>query len=131
MVRSAAGSVFSYRGDVGGQVSSSRHRAISPPVPSAGGPAAASPKPPNAVDLTFALAMVPHHAQVVEMSRVLLVKQGMQHLVTALAERIRTDQDREVADMNSWLTAWDQDRCRWMRSPSPTTPPTMAAPAAC
>ncbi|GAA4981461.1 hypothetical protein GCM10023205_58400 [Yinghuangia aomiensis] len=84
-------------------------RAPAAPAPSAGGPAAASPKPPNAADLTFALAMVPHHAQAVEMSRILLAKQGTQHLVTALAERIRTDQDREVADMNSWLTAWDQD----------------------
>lgn len=79
------------------------------PAPAAGGPAAESPKPPNAADLTFALAMVPHHAQAVEMSRLLLAKPGAHHLVTALAERIRADQDREVADMNAWLTAWDQD----------------------
>ncbi|WTW99109.1 DUF305 domain-containing protein [Streptomycetaceae bacterium NBC_01309] len=69
----------------------------------------ASPKPPNAADLAFALAMVPHHAQAVEMSRLLLAKPDAHHLVTALAERIRTDQEREIGEMNAWLSAWGQD----------------------
>ncbi|MGW0662270.1 DUF305 domain-containing protein [Streptodolium elevatio] len=78
-------------------------------VPAGPGPSASSPKPPNAADLTFALGMVPHHAQAVEMSRIVLAKPGVHHLVTTLAERILADQRREITDMNAWLAAWGQD----------------------
>lgn len=84
--------------------------AAPPPPAAANAPGTGtSPKPPNTADLAFALAMVPHHAQAVEMSRLLLAKPDAHHLVTALAERIRADQEREIGEMNAWLTAWGQD----------------------
>ncbi|MFC0526077.1 DUF305 domain-containing protein [Phytohabitans kaempferiae] len=80
-----------------------------PPAPStvvSVAPPAPTVTPPNGQDLLFAAMMIAHHAQAVEMSRTLLGKAGVPARVVAIAEFIRTDQDREIAEMNAWRVAW-------------------------
>jgi len=62
----------------------------------------ASPKPPNAADVTFVQMMIPHHRQAVEMSA-LAPRQGADPKVKALAERIDAAQTAEISSMQSWL----------------------------
>lgn len=72
---------------------------------SAGGPAASS-QPHNAADVMFAQHMIPHHQQAVEMSDMLLAKQGIDKRVTDLATQIKAAQAPEIQQMQGWLTAW-------------------------
>lgn len=62
----------------------------------------------NQADVTFAMAMVPHHQQAIEMSDTLLTKQGVDARVTDLAHKIKAAQQPEIDTMNGWLTAWGQ-----------------------
>ncbi|UVJ40206.1 DUF305 domain-containing protein [Arthrobacter sp. CJ23] len=62
----------------------------------------------NAADTTFAQSMIPHHAQAVEMSELMLKKQGIPAAVTALATRIKAAQAPEIATMTGWLNAWNE-----------------------
>jgi uncharacterized protein (DUF305 family) len=76
--------------------------------------AAASPQAPgnaddsahNDADVMFAQHMIPHHQQAVEMSDVLLAKQGIDARVTELATQIKGAQAPEIAQMQGWLTQW-------------------------
>lgn len=65
--------------------------------------------PHNDADVRFAEQMVPHHLQAVDMSEMLLAKQGISPQATALALRIRTAQAREIGQMTGWLNGWNQD----------------------
>ena len=75
---------------------------------------AASPQAPgeagasahNDADVMFAQHMIPHHQQAVEMSDVLLAKQGIDARVTELATQIKGAQAPEIAQMQGWLTQW-------------------------
>ena len=60
----------------------------------------------NDADVTFAQMMIPHHQQAVEMSAVILSKDGVDPQVTKLAEQIKQAQQPEIDTMTSWLTAW-------------------------
>lgn len=62
----------------------------------------------NAADTAFAQAMIPHHAQAVEMSELMLKKQGVPASVTALATRIKAAQAPEIAKMTAWLKEWNE-----------------------
>lgn len=62
----------------------------------------------NAPDTMFAQGMVPHHAQAVEMSDMMLKKQGIDTRVTALASRIKAAQGPEIDRMNGWLKGWGE-----------------------
>ncbi|MGN7797721.1 DUF305 domain-containing protein [Leifsonia sp. 22587] len=62
----------------------------------------------NQADVTFAMAMVPHHQQAIEMSDSLLAKQGVDPRVTDLARKIKAAQQSEIDTMNGWLTTWGQ-----------------------
>ncbi|GAA2049975.1 DUF305 domain-containing protein [Leifsonia soli] len=62
----------------------------------------------NQADVTFAMAMVPHHQQAIEMSDTLLTKQGVDARVTDLAQKIKAAQQPEIDTMNGWLSAWGQ-----------------------
>jgi uncharacterized protein (DUF305 family) len=73
---------------------------------SSSAPAAASDH--NAADVTFAQMMIPHHAQAVEMSEMILKKQDIPAEVTALATRIKDAQGPEIEKMTGWLTGWNE-----------------------
>lgn len=60
----------------------------------------------NAADIMFVEMMVPHHEQAVEMSELILAKDGVDLEVVALAEQIRSAQDPEIALMEGWLEDW-------------------------
>lgn len=72
----------------------------------AGTPAAAADH--NGADILFARMMIPHHAQAVRMSDMMLTKQGIPAPVTALATRIKAAQGPEIEKMTAWLTSWNE-----------------------
>lgn len=63
----------------------------------------------NAADEMFVTGMIPHHEQAVEMSEILLAKDGVDDRVVALAERIQDAQQPEIDLMTSWLEDWGLD----------------------
>jgi uncharacterized protein (DUF305 family) len=75
-------------------------------------PAATSPSAPasdsahNDADVTFAQGMIPHHQQAVEMSDMLLAKQGIDPKVASLANAIKAAQAPEIEQMQGWLDQW-------------------------
>jgi uncharacterized protein (DUF305 family) len=76
------------------------------PGSTAGATARASAAPPAKQDVTFASMMIAHHGQAVWMSKTLLAKRDVPERVAAVADYIRTDQQREIDEMNRWLVAW-------------------------
>lgn len=60
----------------------------------------------NEADVTFAQGMIPHHEQAIEMSDMLLAKQGIDQRVVSLANAIKDAQGPEIQKMQSWLTDW-------------------------
>ena len=62
----------------------------------------------NQADIMFARMMIPHHAQAVEMSDIMLAKQDIPAEVTALATKIKDAQAPEIETMTGWLEAWNQ-----------------------
>lgn len=77
--------------------------------PSANAPSApASAADHNAADVTFAQTMIPHHAQAVEMSDMMLKKKDVPAEVTALATRIKAAQGPEIDMMTRWLKSWNE-----------------------
>ena len=60
----------------------------------------------NSADIMFVEMMIPHHEQAVEMSELILAKDGVDPEVVALAEQIRAAQDPEIALMEGWLDDW-------------------------
>ena len=84
---------------------------------SSGGTSAASNSSPgsqqhNDADVMFAQHMIPHHQQAVQMSDVILGKQGIDPRVLQLANQIKAAQGPEIQQMQTWLSQWG----------SPTTP---------
>ncbi len=63
----------------------------------------------NDVDIMFATMMKEHHAQAIDMSDVLLSKQGVDERVVALAEEIKAAQGPEIEKMDRWLDDWGAD----------------------
>lgn len=63
----------------------------------------------NEADIMFAGMMRQHHAQAIEMSDMLLAKEGVDERVVALAERITAAQQPEIALMDEWLDEWGVD----------------------
>jgi len=62
----------------------------------------------NNTDTMWTSQMVPHHAQAVEMSELLLAKEGIDPAVSKLAEQIKAAQAPEIQQMRGWLTAWGE-----------------------
>jgi len=60
-------------------------------------------------DVTFAQGMIPHHAQAVEMSDLVLADDDIGDDVTALAEQIKAAQQPEIDRMTGWMEAWGED----------------------
>jgi len=63
----------------------------------------------NDVDVTFAQEMIPHHAQAVQMSDMLLAKDDVDPEVVDLAEQIKDAQAPEIETMSGWLEQWGED----------------------
>lgn len=80
----------------------------------AGQPASATPSATaapagqdhNQADAMFAQHMIPHHQQAIEMSDIVLAKQGIDPRVTDLAKQIKAAQGPEIEQMRSWLSQW-------------------------
>ncbi|QZH60366.1 DUF305 domain-containing protein [Mycolicibacterium farcinogenes] len=76
----------------------------SPTSAAASSPSAAEAR--NDADVMFSQHMIPHHQQAVEMSDVLLAKQGIDPRVTDLATQIKGAQAPEIEQMQGWLKQW-------------------------
>lgn len=62
----------------------------------------------NDADVAFVQGMVPHHEQAIQMSE-LVIANGDDPTVIALAEQINAAQGPEIDQMNTWLDDWDID----------------------
>ena len=60
----------------------------------------------NNADITFAMQMVAHHEQAIEMAQMVLDKDGVDPRVTELAQNIKDAQGPEIDTMNGWLESW-------------------------
>lgn len=60
----------------------------------------------NAADEMFVTMMIPHHQQAIEMSDMLLAKDGIDERVVELAGQIKGEQAPEIEEMRSWLDQW-------------------------
>jgi uncharacterized protein (DUF305 family) len=60
----------------------------------------------NDTDVGFAQNMIPHHRQAIEMSDILLAKQGIDPRVRDLATEIKAAQGPEIKQMQGWLSQW-------------------------
>ncbi|MDP9987946.1 uncharacterized protein (DUF305 family) [Arthrobacter oryzae] len=74
---------------------------------SSGGTTPSADADHNQADIMFAQMMIPHHAQAVEMSGIILDKQGVPAEVTALASKIKAAQAPEIEQMTGWLQGWN------------------------
>ena len=63
----------------------------------------------NNADETFAMEMIAHHQQAIEMADLLLDKEGVDERVTNLALAIKEAQAPEIETMTQWLTDWGLD----------------------
>lgn len=59
-------------------------------------------------DAMFAQMMIPHHRQAVEMSEIILAKDGIDPQITDLATTIKDAQGPEIETMTGWLEAWNE-----------------------
>ncbi|KKC02958.1 DUF305 domain-containing protein [Mycobacterium nebraskense] len=74
---------------------------------SAPAPSTSTPGPAhNHADVTFAQQMIPHHQQAIEMSDIVLGKQGIDPRVVDLARQIKAAQGPEIEQMKGWLSQW-------------------------
>ncbi|MFZ2528348.1 MAG: DUF305 domain-containing protein [Rhodococcus sp. (in: high G+C Gram-positive bacteria)] len=76
----------------------------------------------NQADVMFARQMVLHHSQAVEMSNIIMAKEGIDPRVTELARQITAAQGPEIQQLQTWLTEWGQPTM-------PTTMPGMPMPS--
>jgi uncharacterized protein (DUF305 family) len=60
----------------------------------------------NEADIMFAQMMLPHHQQALEMSAIVLAKDGVDPAVAELAEQIEAAQGPEIEQLESWLDEW-------------------------
>jgi len=86
---------------------SSAPPASSAPASSASGTPAAGPH--NEADVMFAQMMIPHHEQAIEMSEMIMAKEGIDPQVAELAQQIKDAQAPEIARMRGWLAGWGQN----------------------
>ena len=60
----------------------------------------------NQADVMFVQHMIPHHQQAIEMSDIVLGKQGIDPRVVDLAKQIKAAQAPEIEQMQAWLGEW-------------------------
>src|SRR5699024_7220284 len=62
---------------------------------------------PREADGCFVEMMVPHHQQAVDMSEILLAKDGVWERGQRFAQYVAATQAQEIQAMEAWLEAWD------------------------
>jgi uncharacterized protein (DUF305 family) len=62
----------------------------------------------NDPDVAFAMNMIAHHQQAIDMSDTILAKDGVDERVLDLAADIKDAQGPEIETMTSWLEEWGQ-----------------------
>jgi len=60
----------------------------------------------NNADAMFAMMMIPHHQQAIEMADMIITKNGIDPQIIELAQKIKDAQQPEIAQMQGWLEAW-------------------------
>lgn len=60
----------------------------------------------NDADATFAMEMIAHHEQAIEMADIVLDNEGIDQRVVDLAFAIKDAQGPEIETMNQWLEDW-------------------------
>ena len=60
-------------------------------------------KPSGNPDIDFARGMIPHHQGAIDMAKIQL-EFGKDPEMRALAEKIISDQEKEITQLNEWLT---------------------------
>ncbi|MET0703225.1 MAG: DUF305 domain-containing protein [Mycobacterium sp.] len=75
----------------------------------------------NNADIWFVRHMIPHHQQAIEMTDILLAKQGIDPRVTELANSIKAAESPQIEQMQDWLKQWGE--------PPAMTPSDMHGPA--
>ena len=63
----------------------------------------------NDADIMFAQMMIPHHQQAVEMSEMLLAKEGIPAEVIEFTQGVIDAQGPEIDRMNTMLETWEED----------------------
>ncbi|WP_420733659.1 DUF305 domain-containing protein [Brevibacterium luteolum] len=63
----------------------------------------------NDADVMFASMMIVHHEQAIEMSDIVLAKDGVDPQVVELAEAIKAAQGPEIEQLQGWLEDWGAD----------------------
>jgi uncharacterized protein (DUF305 family) len=61
-------------------------------------------------DIMFAQMMIPHHEQALEMSGIVLAKEGLDPEIAALADDIAAAQGPEIEQLEGWLDDWGAPR---------------------
>lgn len=92
--------------------SSSGHQA----APGSPSTSSAQAQAHNSTDITFAQNMMPCHKQAIQMSEIILTKQGLDPRVVQVANQIKAAEGPDIQAMQSWLSQWQQ----------PTTPSSAA-----
>jgi uncharacterized protein (DUF305 family) len=88
---------------------SGNHSASSSPSAStATGSSPSAAQAHNSADITFAQNMIPCHKQAVQMSDIILTKQGIDPRVAQVAKQIKAAEDPDIQRMQSWLSQWQQ-----------------------
>jgi uncharacterized protein (DUF305 family) len=88
---------------------SGEHQTSNPAAPPTASASATTPpgvEAHNDADVMFAQHMIPHHQQAIEMSDMVLGKQGIDPRVIELANQIKAAQGPEIQQMQGWLTQW-------------------------
>ena len=78
-------------------------------MPGSASPSAESSGEFNDADAMFVTMMIPHHEQAVEMSELVLAKDGVDEQVASLAEEIKDAQQPEIEQMEDLLDDWELD----------------------
>lgn len=68
-----------------------------------------SAQPVNDADIDFAMNMIAHHQQAIEMADLVLEKEGVDDRVLNLALAIKEAQGPEISTMTSWLESWGEN----------------------
>lgn len=76
-----------------------------PATPTVGGGQAVGPRGDRSADAHFIVMMIPHHEGAIAMAD-LALKRARHPEIRALAERIRTSQSQENAQMRRWYGQW-------------------------
>ena len=61
----------------------------------------------NDADMAFAAGMKMHHEQAIDMSNIVLDKDGIPQDVVSLAEKIKAAQSPEIERMDRWMSEWN------------------------